>query len=468
LSTVNLPRRYSRVVQLELNEISRDLIERLVSKGRLPNFRRLLQDWTYIQTESETEYDLLEPWIQWTSVHTGEPFSGHGIFRLSDADRLHVSQIWEVLSQRGIESAIIGSLNAVRGSANGGMFFPDPWSKRGLTHPPQLQSLWDLLSRKVQGHATDSVSLEHSFKGALEFVKLKLPVPIYGLILAEVFNQAWDKKQRWRLASAFDAFLTAIFVRTLRQTRFGFYTLFLNSAAHYQHHYWRNHEREKFSPKIISPDCHVTDDPVAHGYERFDQILAQVLEAAQDGNTLVIVASGLSQTPYTQKENEGGMNYYRLKNHVRFVQQMQIHGVDVFPLMSRDWQLCCHSANDFDRAWHALSSLQVENEKLFRLESNRENHIFIETAVTRALPKAASITGHDGPAIVFSDVFSCIAIKSGHHHDKGSVWVSIPKGEWSVPPTMPVWNLFHIALRALLGTEESVHASRHERHGVRA
>ncbi len=49
------------------------------------------------------------------------------------------------------------------------------------------------------------------------------------------------------------------------------------------------------------------------GYELYDQILGKLLSATRnDKNTLIIIASGLSQQPYTESEAQGGMHYYRL------------------------------------------------------------------------------------------------------------------------------------------------------------
>jgi hypothetical protein len=467
LATLDLPRRYRRVVQLELNEISRDLVLRMVSRGLLPTFRRLFQEWTFIETVSEDRYDLLEPWIQWTSAHTGEPFSGHRIFRLSDADSLAVPQIWEVLSQHGMESAVIGSLNAVRGEATGGIFFPDPWSKNGITYPRHLQGLWDLISRKVLGHATSAISLTQSLRGLGEMLRLRLPAQVYQHIASQIVRQLRDPKSRWRLASAFDQFLTALFLRTLQETRFGFYTLFLNSVAHYQHHYWRNHERQRFRPDIQCPDCHTEDDPVGYGYQQFDRMLGKILERAQDEETLIIIASGLSQIPFTEREAEGGMNYYRLKDHAAFVQRVGLSDLQVFPLMSRDWQVRANTTVALERALTVLRGLQVSGEPLFRIQPGLEGHVFIETAITRSLPDEAVVTGADVPPFRFAELFARIAVKSGHHHDRGSVWVSVPKTRSALPPRMPVWGLFDLTLHGLLG-RSSTRLSLEQPYGIRA
>ena len=106
--------RYKRVVQLELNEISSEVIDALIEKGRLPTFARLKRDYTFLKTTSENEYKLLEPWIQWVTAHTGRTFDEHRIFHLSDVHTLEHPQIWEALSRANVESAVIGSMNVVR------------------------------------------------------------------------------------------------------------------------------------------------------------------------------------------------------------------------------------------------------------------------------------------------------------------------------------------------------------------
>ena len=51
---------------LALNELNFDLIKKYIMRY-LPNFKRLLKNERLIKTESENEYHLLEPWIQWVS-----------------------------------------------------------------------------------------------------------------------------------------------------------------------------------------------------------------------------------------------------------------------------------------------------------------------------------------------------------------------------------------------------------------
>ena len=173
---------FRRVIQFELNEIAKSALDQMTATGRLTHFAQITDHWTYLTTTSESEYHHLEPWIQWTTAHTGKAFAEHQIFRLSDAEQLQHPQIWETLSDRGIESCIVGSMNAIRGNTKGGFFFPDPWSKHGATYPQDIQSLWNLISTKVQSHATAAITMSDLLKGLNICRQFHLPFSLYRKI----------------------------------------------------------------------------------------------------------------------------------------------------------------------------------------------------------------------------------------------------------------------------------------------
>ncbi len=424
---IKLPKTYKRVIQLELNEISKNIVDRLIQHGKLHHFKKINEQWSYYKTTSEQQYEHLEPWIQWTTAHTGKSFSEHGIFRLSDAIHLKHPQIWETLSNHNIESCIVGSMNAVRGNANGGFFFPDPWSKDGITYPSNIQPLWDLISKKVQAHATSGIRINDLMAGFRICRQFNLPLNLYTTIATQLISQKIDAKTRWKLPGIFDLFLFEIFKHLLQTQRYQYYTLFLNSVAHYQHHYWRNFQTELFNPMIVSPDCKLTHDPVTYGFEIYDKIVGHLLEYANDPETLVIIASGLSQEPFLQKEDQGGMNYYRLYNHETLMKKLGLNNYRVLPMMSRDWQVEAKTQEQLDHAKNVLTSLHVNDEPVFKVVQNTPTSLFIETALTRGLSDDAVIKDQHSNSIgPFNHHFHKIAVKSGHHIGDGSMWLSAP------------------------------------------
>ena len=444
-----LNRRYKRVIQLELNEISIEVVKNLISRGQLPHFAKINREWSYFETTSESEYVHIEPWIQWPTVHTGHFMNDHGLFRLSDSSAIKVSQIWEALSEQKIESAVISPMNAHRGHTVGGVFFPDPWAKSNDSYPESLSALFALISRRVQGHAVASPSLREVWQGLNSCWRFQFPLKLYVDIGSQLARQKWDHLSKWRLAVLFDQLLVSIFENLLSEQKYRFNSLFLNSVAHYQHHYWRNFEPELFDDSIKSPDCRPKHDPVTYGYKLYDKILSKIL-SYQDEDTLIMIASGLSQVPFVEKEKEGGFNYYRLKNHDRFVKFLGFDNARVFPLMSRDWQIVYNSAEEMQKIRTVLEGLFVADEALFQIDSNREGSLFIETTVTKKLKSKDVIVQKNGTELGrFDDWFQNIAIKSGHHVGKGCFWVSEAEARKNNMSPIPLTALFHIGLEAL-------------------
>ncbi len=419
---------YKRVIQIELNELSKEIIDRLVAKNKLPAFRRINTEWMYLKTTSEEDYEKLEPWIQWVTAHTGKTYDEHQIFRLSDVHKLQHEQVWETLSRHGIESGIIGSMNIIRRDTEGGTFFPDPWAIYNETYPEPLRPLWDLISNRVQGHATKKITFGDIKKGLQACISLGLSPAIYWKMAKQILGQKMNAKNKWKLACVFDEFLAEIFIRILRKTEYGFYTLFLNAIAHYQHHYWRAFDIKPFKPDIKYDDINEDDDPVMYGYQVYDRILNRILnEVNNDPDTLIVIASALSQVPYTAKDHEGGMNYYRLNDHKAFAESIGLSGADfkIFPLMSRDWQIQYSNEQARKKAVTVLSGITVNGVPLFNIRENTPGFIFVETAFTKSITAGTQIQTPEGKAIAgFKEVFTNIAIKSGHHSGIGNLWIS--------------------------------------------
>ena len=72
----------TKTILLGINEINFDYIKFYIRKGLLPNFKKIFEIQAPLETISEKEYRLLEPWVQWLTVHTGKTFDEHKIFRL--------------------------------------------------------------------------------------------------------------------------------------------------------------------------------------------------------------------------------------------------------------------------------------------------------------------------------------------------------------------------------------------------
>ena len=103
----------NKTILLGLNELNFDFINYYVNNGLLPNFKSIFKNNKIIRTRSEKEYNLLEPWIQWATVHTGKDFSQHKVFRLGDiVGRNDLTQIFEEIESKGFSVGAVSPFNA--------------------------------------------------------------------------------------------------------------------------------------------------------------------------------------------------------------------------------------------------------------------------------------------------------------------------------------------------------------------
>src|SRR5215218_595750 len=106
-----------RILVLALDGVDPDVVDLLISEGKLPNFARLKREGAYGRLRSERP--LLSP-VVWTTIATGKTPDRHGIGHfvavnprtgeeLPVTSRLrHVKALWNIFSESGRSVAVVG------------------------------------------------------------------------------------------------------------------------------------------------------------------------------------------------------------------------------------------------------------------------------------------------------------------------------------------------------------------------
>ena len=89
-----------KLILLELNEINLTLSKSILPVAGFAWFPETDYEGV-ITTTCESNYSLLEPWIQWPSVHTGLSYEEHKLFRLGDVVKSDIPQIFEKVESLG-------------------------------------------------------------------------------------------------------------------------------------------------------------------------------------------------------------------------------------------------------------------------------------------------------------------------------------------------------------------------------
>ena len=131
-----------KLILAEINEITWDLIDPWIAKGKLPNFAFIKKRGLWGAPMSVDLPPQLDPWITWTTVYTGRPQSEHNVFFLQQPpESIHAKRIWEVLSERGVKVGVYGSLCSWPPQPVDGFYIPDTFSPDARTNPPSLEAI---------------------------------------------------------------------------------------------------------------------------------------------------------------------------------------------------------------------------------------------------------------------------------------------------------------------------------------
>jgi len=396
-----------RLILVELNEINFDVVARYVASSKLPGFERLLA-WTRVDTSSEQQYESLEPWIQWPSVHCGLTAGEHNVFRLGDIVNSQAAQLFEQLEQKQVRVGAISAMNAANRLRDPAYFIPDPWTRTPSDRSWWSKVLTSAISQAVNDNSSGALSPRSAFHLVLALLRFAQPkhYATYLKLIAGCIGKPWRK------ALVLDLLLHDIHVRLFRSREAEFSTVFLNAGAHIQHHYFFNARTLRDQLSMRNPAWYVAEqvDPVGEMIAVYDLIVRdyQSLRGVE-----VIIATGLSQQPYDRVKF-----YYRLTDHAAFLREAGVAFREVLPRMTRDFLLECADPQQALAAQRRLESITVEGERLFGDIDNRGASLFVTLTYPSEITANTSFAV-DGANRPLAPHVSFVAIKNGMHQAKG-------------------------------------------------
>lgn len=400
-----------RLVLLELNEVNFDIVERYLSSdpNRFPGLASLLKC-ARIRTTSENEYQQLEPWIQWPSVHTAKKFAEHGIFRLGDVVGNRAVQIFEQLEKVGCKVGVISAMNAENRLNNPAYFIPDPWTQTPTDGSWWSRALAEAVSQSVNDNAQSRISGKSALQLALALLRFARPRH-YRLYFRLIFGSLRDS---WLKPLVLDLLLHDVHWALFNKERPDFSVLFLNAGAHIQHHYFFNAGPLRDELQNKNPDWYVSPnkDPIADVLGLYDQIVS---EYCSHPDVELILATGLTQKPYDRLKF-----YYRLDAHAEFLTRLGVDFLAVHPRMTRDFLVEFGSEADALQGQAILSEILVQNDgaPLFGDIDNRGKSLFVTLTYPREINEATMFVARGDVQPLLPHV-SFVAIKNGMHDPEG-------------------------------------------------
>jgi hypothetical protein len=417
-----------RVILLEFNELSPDLMKRFMAMGQLPNFQRLYDESHVYVTEAAERGWELNPWVQWVTVHSGLDYRDHGIIELDEGGKLNAKRVWDVVSESGFPVWVCGSMNVAYETPINGLVMPDPWTTKVPPFPDSLLPFFRFVQQNVLEHTTDRPALKRS-----DYLKFVVFMVMHGLSFSTVkaiVQQLLSERSgnhHWRRAVLLDKLQFDVFRWYYRKIRPRFSTFFSNSTAHFQHYHWREMEPHLFKVQPTEEKAATHEKTILFGYQQMDEMIGRFMALAA-ADTVLIFATALSQQPCLVYEDQGGKVTYRPKQISRLMKFADVtEAHTTAPLMAEVFNIHLKSEDDATSVQTKLEALQIEGRQAMQL-LRKGTLITAKCQVHEKLPIEARISRKGGGDISFFDMFFELEdVKSGMHHPDGMLWIHLPE-----------------------------------------
>jgi len=338
-----------KLIFIQLNEINFDILKKYSSKFSFKFFNNSFFD-NLKNTYSEKDYDLLEPWIQWVSIHTGKTAKEHNIFRLGDIKNFSYEQIFEKIEKKGKTVGAICPMNAKNNLINPEYFISDPWTNTISSPSYWLTFVAKNISKIVNINSHKKIPFKIYINILIILIKSFrfYNFKIYLNLLVNSFVKKWNK------ALILDLLLHDIHITFLKKKNADFSTIFFNAGAHIQHHYFFNSVFVKNDSAFKNPSWYIKNnyDPIKEMILFYDNILYEYTKLK---NYEIILATGLSQKPYDRLKY-----YYRLVDHENFLNILKVNFSTVEPRMTRDFLISFDNEKDLQDAINKFKTKRRE------------------------------------------------------------------------------------------------------------
>lgn len=296
-----------KVLLVEINEITWNLIDPLIEQGKLPTFALLKREGAWAAPMSVDLPPQLDPWITWTTVYTGRPQTDHNVFFLQQPpETIHARRIWEICHEAGLRVGVFGSLCSWPPPRVNGFCVPDTFAPDAATHPEDLSAIQVLnltYTRSIR-LPSDQDGLWFKARLGAKLMKLGLSPQTIARIVRQLARERVKPEMRWRRV-ALQPFVNFDFFRRLyRAHQPEFASFHTNHVAHYQHTYWKAMQPEIF-PQATTPEETLNyGGAIEHGYATADELLRRMMSLL-DRDTVMVVASSMGQKPFISPLKKG-------------------------------------------------------------------------------------------------------------------------------------------------------------------
>jgi len=342
-----------KVLLLALDGLSWNLIEELIEKNKLRNFKKIISEGSTAKLKAEGF--LSSPKI-FCSIFTGKKVEKHGIRDFySKEEDLCSNQIWDVLNEKGFKVGIYRPLSVWSAKKFDGFCIPNPLLLKKDTHPEKLKFIADLdiMAR------SEKYSLKFMVSTFWRLIKFNFPLKALIKIMIRGSKLYFRKglEERMYILKEIELIIHSnLYYKLLKRYDLDFSVFFDYTFDTLSHIYWReNDEYTKYA------------EVLPNAYKIVDKFIGKVKKFAERNNAHLIVCSdhGFKAIEKKDRKNFRAINVLYLLRELGFY--YDVYGIYMF--MSVVFRARPDSKRSLEEFKEALNLITVEEKPLFDIKS---------------------------------------------------------------------------------------------------
>jgi predicted AlkP superfamily phosphohydrolase/phosphomutase len=356
-----------KILFVELDGATWDVINPLMSKGKLPNIKRLRDNGSSGVLMSE--HAAISPKI-WTSMFAGKGHEKTGIDFFGGTSRMvKCKRLWDIFSQNGYRVGIFGSFATWPPYKVNGFMIPAIDSVGTETYPPEYTVFQELAlneRKKSKGIEVGSLPLTSTLRYAIKLKKIGVRWKTYLKVLRFFIERGMrylgrQKDRHWKKVLLHSDISTDVFIHLSRRFRPDFATIHMHICDFLSHRYWMAYEPGQF-PGVDRKVVEEYGDVIPRGYIQADKAIGRIIDSVgKEANVVLVSDHGF-------EAKAGGFNPHEISAD-NLLEVLRIRGKVIAArfgpgvyLNFQDETLMCHVA---DVLAHAFS--EKTGEKVFHV-----------------------------------------------------------------------------------------------------
>jgi len=300
----------------------------------------------------------------------------------------------------------LAPMNLANSFSDEHIFLADPWSGCNNSGPDGVIKLWKALSNAVlsNNRVSKPKVVLRILVAAIKTKNINIALSLFRVGLLSLFN-------RLHYSISFDIFLGNLYKILIKATKAKGGSIFLNAAAHIQHHSFFNTEYYKKNK--------VDNDQLLNCLKAYDIIL-QNFDTQFDRKNLLIL-TGLGQEPNPKSDEY----YYQLINPAKFFDELNINYLNIRVMMARDLEIIFPSVDAAKKAFQKIKCVKFSLSKIpiFKVrpgETDQSLFIFVDIPF-KINPSEQIVIDQEFLGNV-KNILIFLAKKNGVHVPQGWYW----------------------------------------------